>query len=171
MVAIYFLRTKGDVFGAFKQYHAWAENQMNKRAVKFDEEDLRRTVKALRDDKGGEYTLNMLEEFCREYGIEREHTIRDTPQQNGVSERFNRTMEEGITAMLAHAKLPPLMWADAGHAFVHIHNRCPSFAIGFKTPYELWNGEKPSVHQEVVLPGRASRELGRTRGQPKVLGG
>jgi hypothetical protein len=26
-------------------------------------------------------------------------------------------------------------------------------------------------HQEVVLPGRVSRELGRTRGQPKVLGG
>jgi transposase InsO family protein/predicted RNA binding protein YcfA (HicA-like mRNA interferase family) len=145
MVAVYFLRTKGDVFGAFKQYRAWAQNQMNKRAVKFDDEDLRRTVKALRDDKGGEYTSKALDEFCGEYGIEREHTIRDTPQQNGVSERFNRTMAEGITAMLAHSKLPPFMWADAGAAFVHIHNRCPSSAIGFKTPYELWNGEKPSV--------------------------
>jgi hypothetical protein len=40
---------------------------------------------------------------------------------------------------------------------------------GHHTPPLAIMSEIP--HQEVVLPGRVSRELGRTRGQPKVLGG
>ncbi|CAG8689828.1 17371_t:CDS:2, partial [Acaulospora colombiana] len=145
MAGVYFLRAKSEVFSAFKLYVAWAENQMNRRIAKFDEEGIRRTVKALRDDKGGEYMSNALQDFCATRGISREHTIRDTPQQNGVSERFNRTMQEAITSMLAHAKMPANMWADAAASFVHIHNRSPSSSINFRTPYELWNGEIPSV--------------------------
>ena len=61
------LRAKSDAFGAFKQYRAYAENQLN------------RTIKALRDDKGGEYMSKEMEEYCKNAGIHRQHTLRAEP--------------------------------------------------------------------------------------------
>lgn len=43
-------------------------------------------IGVLRDDKGGEYSGADLDHFLTEYGIRREHSIRDTPQQLGVAE-------------------------------------------------------------------------------------
>lgn len=143
--ALYCLRKKSDTFAAFKQYKAWAENAMNKRIEEWDGEDVRRTLGVLRDDKGGEYSSTEFDNFLRDNGIQRERTIKDTPQQNGIAERLNRTIDEGITAMLSQSKLPRNMWADAAKTLIYIHNRSPSNTRGFKTPYELWAGKLPSV--------------------------
>jgi transposase InsO family protein len=142
---LYMLKTKDQVFDAFTHYTSWAENQMNCRIQKWDEDGIRKTVKCLRDDKGGEYSSHKLRDFCMAHGIDREHTIRDTPQQNGVAERMNRTLAEGITTMLATAKLPPSSWPWAANTLVRTINRLPSSAINFRTPFELWNGETPSI--------------------------
>jgi hypothetical protein len=133
LAAVYFMREKGEATSKFLLYKAWAENQLST------------TIKNLRDDKGGEYKSNELQEFTDHAGIHRERTIRDTPEQNGQAERFNRTLSEGITAMLSQAQLPPSMWQDAASAFVHMHNRKPSKSRGMKSPYELWYGRVPSV--------------------------
>ena len=135
LAAVYFLKNKSETFDAFKRYKAWAEKKLEK------------NIKILRDDKGGEYMSTAFNNFCDEQGIEREHTIRDTPQQNGVAERFNRTLAEGITTMLIQAKLPPSMWADAASTFVHTHNRLPSPNTNNRTPYELFCGKVPSISQ------------------------
>ena len=145
LVAVYLMKKKSEVFDKFRQYKAWAENQMNSKALSWDDESIRRTIKALRDDKGGEYVSAQMTQFCIDHGIEREHTIRDTPQQNGVAERFNRTLGEGIVTLLTESKLPPSAWSYAVAAFVHVHNRTPSHSTNMKTPYELWNGHAPSV--------------------------
>ena len=71
--------------------------------------------------------------------------IRDTPQQNGMAERLNRTINEGVTSMLSQAALPRFLWADAARAFIYVHNHSPSNTRGFKTPCELWTGKTPSV--------------------------
>ena len=76
------LKTKGEAAAAFKQFKAHAENQTQQR------------IGALRDDKGGEYMSKELEDFCNEHGIERQHTVRNRPQQYGVVERFNCTRAE-----------------------------------------------------------------------------
>ncbi|KIM21895.1 hypothetical protein M408DRAFT_32434, partial [Serendipita vermifera MAFF 305830] len=133
LAAVYFLKTKGEAFESFQKYKVWAENQLD---VK---------IKALRDDKGGEYMSAEFNRFCEDHGIAREHTIRDTPQQNGVAERFNRTLAEGITTMLAQAKLPKSMWVDAARAFAHTHNRLPSPNTDGRTPHERFYGKTPSV--------------------------
>ena len=57
-------------------------------------------VKALRADRGGEY---MSEEFLKECGIRSESTAAHSPQQNGVSERLNRTLVEAARSMISHA--------------------------------------------------------------------
>ena len=50
----------------------------------------------LRDDKGGEYMSREFKAFCIDHGIQRQHSARNCPQQNGIAERANRTLEEGI---------------------------------------------------------------------------
>ena len=46
-------------------------------------------------------------------GIEHHYTIPKTPEQNGVSERMNRTLMETVRSMLADSKLPHRFWAEA----------------------------------------------------------
>ena len=53
------IKAKSDVFEAFKNFKAYAENQSGHR------------IKILRDDKGGEYMSNAFTKFTTECGIER----------------------------------------------------------------------------------------------------
>jgi transposase InsO family protein len=50
-------------------------------------------LKALRFDRGGEFSSWNFKEFCDKHGIKREYTILRTPQQNGVVERKNRSIQ------------------------------------------------------------------------------
>ena len=117
----------------FKRFKAWAENRLGQK------------VACLRDDKGGEYMSKAFQKFCDEQGITRQHTVRNRPQQNGVAERFNRNLEEGIIAMLQEAGLPSTYWGEALCTLVYVLNRTPSSARPGTTPYEAWFGVKPNV--------------------------
>ena len=86
-----------------------------------------------------------MEEYCKNAGIHRQHTLRAEPHQNGVAERANRTISEGITTMLNEAHLPLHFWWTAVAAFTHVHNRCPIATLKSSTPYELWHKSKPDV--------------------------
>ena len=63
-------------------------------------------VKYLRSDNGGEYINGGFSEYCAAQGIRIEMTIPGTPQQNGVAERMNRTLNECARSMRLHAGLP-----------------------------------------------------------------
>ena len=130
---VYPLKDKSGAFAAFKSFVAFAENQLNC------------TLKAIRDDKGGEYMSREWESFCSAKGIHRQHTVRAEPHQNGVAERANRTLMEGIIAMLNESKLPGSFWWEAAAAFVHVRNRSPTASLHDSTPYELWHKSKPDV--------------------------
>ncbi|KAK1384499.1 hypothetical protein POM88_022234 [Heracleum sosnowskyi] len=45
-------------------------------------------IKRLRTDNGLEFCSSELDEFCKNEGIARHHTVRDTPQHNGVVKRY-----------------------------------------------------------------------------------
>ena len=83
--AVYLMRFKSQTFACFKQFKAYAENHF------------RAKLGTLREDKGGEYMSKEFEEFCILHGIQRQHTVRNRLQQNGVAERANRVLSEGIT--------------------------------------------------------------------------
>ena len=82
-------------------------------------------------------------------GIAREHTARGTPPQNGVAERRNRTLAEGVTSMRSEAKLPLSFWAFWGEAlqtFNYVLNMSPTSSLsGPVTPYELWHGPQAQL--------------------------
>ena len=63
-------------------------------------------VKCLRSDNGGKYIDGEFSEYCAAHGIRIEKTILGTPQQNGVAERMNRTLNERARSMRLHARLP-----------------------------------------------------------------
>jgi transposase InsO family protein len=71
------MRAKSDLFAAFKEFKAYAENQSEWR------------IKMLRDDKGGEYMSQAMLDFTTQSGIEHQHTVWACPQQNGVAECAN----------------------------------------------------------------------------------
>ena len=51
-------------------------------------------------------------EFLDSYGIEKQYTVHNRPQQNGVAERANRTLAERIIAMLEESGLSKRYWAE-----------------------------------------------------------
>ncbi|GBP08162.1 Retrovirus-related Pol polyprotein from transposon TNT 1-94 [Eumeta japonica] len=59
-----------------------------------------------------------------------------TPQQNGLSERMNRTLLEKARCMLINANLQKSLWAEAIRTAAYITNRTPTRALNYKTPEE-----------------------------------
>ena len=127
------LKRKSDAFDAFKTYKAWAENQTGKKIKKF------------RCDKGGEYMSKKFIDFLDACGIEKQYTVHNRPQQNGVAEHANRTLAERITAMLEESGLSKRYWAECLAALIHVLNCCPTASLNDITPYEVWYKKKPDI--------------------------
>ena len=84
--------------------------------------------------------------YLKSSGIQHQHTVRATPQQNGIAEHANRDIGEGVVTLLSQSGLPDCWWGEAANAFIHTTNRFPTRSIASgTTPYELWHGSKPSV--------------------------
>nr|KYP40697.1 Retrovirus-related Pol polyprotein from transposon TNT 1-94 [Cajanus cajan] len=49
-------------------------------------------IKKLRSDRGGEYNSQEFINYYEEHGIQKQLKAAYTPQQNGISERKNRTI-------------------------------------------------------------------------------
>ena len=61
------------------------------------ENEIGKMLKCLRSDNGGEYYIKEFDDYCSYHGIRRGKEVPRTPQENGVSERMNRTISvEGV---------------------------------------------------------------------------
>ena len=83
--------------------------------------------------------------YCKNNGIKREHTIPYTPQQNGVAERKNRTLMEMARCMLHARNMDPKFWVEDVNLESYIINRSPTIVAKHKTPKETWSGRKPTI--------------------------
>lgn len=128
-----FLQEKSEAFIAFKSFKARVEHEVG------------RAIKILRTDRGGEYMSQEFANFCDEHGIRRQLTTSYTPQQNGVSERKNRTILNMVRSMLSIGRIPKSFWPEAVNWSTHVLNRSPTFVVQNMTPEETWSGRKPSV--------------------------
>ncbi|KAL0287793.1 UNVERIFIED_CONTAM: Retrovirus-related Pol polyprotein from transposon TNT 1-94 [Sesamum angustifolium] len=130
---VYFLQEKSETFSTFKNFKAKVEKEAGM------------SIKILRSDRGGEYNSQEFENFCEEYGIKRQLTAAYTPQQNGVSERKNRTIMNMVRSMLKSSGVQKNCWPEAVKWSIHVLNRSPTFSVQDQTPEEAWSGRKPSV--------------------------
>ena len=64
-----------------------------------------RKLKCLQSDNGVEYKLDEFFTFRRQRGMTREFMTSLSPEQNGIAERMNRTIQERIVTMLKHSRL------------------------------------------------------------------
>ncbi|KAE8681124.1 hypothetical protein F3Y22_tig00111342pilonHSYRG00188 [Hibiscus syriacus] len=130
---VYFLKQKSEVFEVFKKFKAAVERESG------------RKIKAMRSDRGGEFTSREFQEFCEANGIRRPMTVPRSPQQNGVAERKNRTILDMARSMLKSKKLPKEFWVEAVSCAVYLSNRSPTRSVWGKTPQEAWSGRKPGI--------------------------
>ncbi|MCO5609644.1 hypothetical protein L7F22_063874 [Adiantum nelumboides] len=131
-VWVYTIKRKDEVFATFQKFLALVENQSGKK------------LRCLRTDNGGEYVSHTFQEFCDAKGIKRELTAPFNPEQNGVVERMNRTIQERVRCMISNAGLPQLFWGEAVKIAVHLINRSPSKVLDGGVPEEAWTGKPPS---------------------------
>jgi hypothetical protein len=72
-------------------------------------------------------------------------TIHDSPAQNGVAKRRNRTILERVRALLHASGLLKNLWGEAARHVVWLMNRTSTKAIEGKTPFKATFGKKPSL--------------------------
>lgn len=133
-IIVYTIRSKDQVYECFKLYEAMV-------TAKFG-----RKIARVRSDNGGEYRNEQFEKFCEQKGIQMECTVPYSPEQNGVSERMNRTLVEKARAMLIGSGVAKTFWCEAVETAAYLVNRSPASALKEgKTPFELWEGRKPNI--------------------------
>lgn len=124
-VWIRFLCSKDEAFEKFAEWKLLVENQTEKK------------VKYLRTDNGLEFCNNRFDDLYKKSGIKRHKTCAYTPQQNGVSERMNRTIMDKVRCMLSETGFEKKFWDHAASTAVYLINRSPNSSIEFKIPEEV----------------------------------
>ncbi|GBN39235.1 Retrovirus-related Pol polyprotein from transposon TNT 1-94 [Araneus ventricosus] len=128
-----FLKNKSEAWEKFKEVKNLLERQSGCK------------VKFLQPDRGGEYIGEKFDDYLKELGIQRRLTVKNTPEQNGIAERKNRTLLDIARCSLIQSKLPLSFWAEAIANANYTKNRLPSKSLQGKSPYELWHGKVPNI--------------------------
>ena len=131
---VFFLSVKSETPELLKRFIVLIENQLNTK------------VKGIRSDNGTEFKDAVLDHFCAEKGILHQFSSVRTPQQNGVTERRNRTLIDAARTFLFDSKLPIFFWAEAINTACYVQNRVLINKQQMKTPYEILYGYKPNCH-------------------------
>nr|GEW63750.1 hypothetical protein [Tanacetum cinerariifolium] len=111
---VYLLKHKHEVFETFKMFQKEAENQLGK------------TIKLLRSDRGGEYMSQKFLDHLKYHRIIAHRTPPYTPQHNGVSERRNKTLLDMVRSMMSQTTLSKSFWDYALETAARILNMVPT---------------------------------------------
>lgn len=130
---VFLIKTKNEVFDKFREYEAMVSKKCGI------------GISRLRCDNGGEYKNHRFMDYCKSKGIQMDFTVPYSPQQNGTSERMNRTLVEKARTMLEDSGVHKGLWGAAIQTAAYLINRSPTEAICKSTPYEMWNKRKPNV--------------------------
>jgi len=110
----------------------------------------------LRTDGGGEYMGTEFQEWLRSRGMHHKVTNANTPQENRVAERLNRTILEMMRTMMHESDLPKNLWPFVIQYTQEIVNRLPTRVLSEnKTSYEAFHLKKPSVKHLRIFGCRA----------------
>ena len=133
------LKTKGEAVSAVRSWLNMVDTKYRKK------------VEEIRSDNGGEFLNNELKGELLARGISHQRTVPFTPQQNGVAERANRTLQEGMLCMMLDMQVAQELWGHAIMQFTWIKNRMPSASIGGSIPLYRLQQEKPDLRMVRVF--------------------
>ena len=114
---VYLMKHKSESFEMFKIFKNEVQNQLGK------------SIKALRSDRGGEYLSQEFIDHLTDYGIVSQLTPPGTPQWNGVLERRNRTLLDMVRSMMSQSDLSMSFWGYALETATSLLNRVPSKVV------------------------------------------
>ncbi|KNZ55400.1 hypothetical protein VP01_2694g2 [Puccinia sorghi] len=94
----------------------------------------------IHSDRGTEFVNAGLEEYCKKNLIRQRYSNAYTPQQNGLAERFNRTILESLRTILDDSGLRRTLWNEVLSTCMLTLNQIPTHKRK-KSPYELFKGQ------------------------------
>jgi hypothetical protein len=130
---VLFLQDKGETQEVLKKFLKRAQNEFDAK------------VKRIRSDNGTEFKNTQVKDYLNEECIKHEFSAPYTLQQNGVTERKNRTLIEMARTMLDEYKTFDRFWAEAVNMACHATNHLYLHKLLKKTPYELLTGNEPNI--------------------------
>jgi len=158
---VYTIPRKSGVIDCFKKFKAMVETQQDDKIRRF------------RSDGGGEFVSKGFTQVLDHAGILPEQSAPYSPEQNGVSERANRTVIGRAKAMLFATGLKDEMWGEAVHTAVFLKNRSPMRAIDKgMTPLQLFTGEIPKLRALIPFGARGYKHVPkevRTKWEPNSI--
>ena len=162
------LRLKSDAFSHYLKTEAFLE-----RSAGF-------TVLTIRCGGELELTAGPMGAHIASKGIILQRTVPYAHQQNGKSEHYIRTIEEGGQALLADSGLPMSFWLDAMLTRQYLVNRLPTSTLPSNTtPFEVITaGRKPDLSHlrvwgcdcYVAIPNEVRTKAGPKRFQAIFVG-
>ena len=132
---VYLIQQKSNAFSKFKELVELVKNKFSS------------TIGTLRSDNGGEYFSKPFETYLKANGILHQSSVPYTPQQNGVAERMNRTLQDSARTMRIGANLSKRYWGYAVKCAAFVRNMCPSASTRRKAPIELLEGIVPKLDE------------------------
>ena len=154
---VFFLRKKSQAPERLKLFFAFVRRQFEF------------SVMQVRSDRGGEFLAERLTTWFAELGVVHQLSIRNTPQQNGVAERYNRTLCDRARSMLLASGLPSRFWEHAVRYANWLSNRLPTSSLPSSgVPYTQLRGKAPNLAMAKVFgclahvwvdPGIQARKL------------
>ena len=139
--------------------HAWTINLRTKDAalpttrhfLAMVEMQYKASVQAWMSNAGGKYTSTAFLTMMKEKGITVLQSVPHAHQQNGCTERLNRTLSDKAESLRLQACLPPSWWEFALNHATHVYNWTPMKQLEWCTPFEWLTGTRPSIDHLRVL--------------------
>jgi hypothetical protein len=128
------IKNKNEAPALFANFCKRMSNQLKKHPIAF-----------LRSDNAPELIKGDLESFCFQTGIETDLGHAHTPALNSFAEKRNNLLLTLMRAMLIDSGLPVQFWPHALDTAVYLLNRSPSKLLGYRTLYEKFFEEQPSL--------------------------
>ncbi|CAI7875527.1 unnamed protein product [Closterium sp. NIES-53] len=99
------------------------------------------SVLRLHSVRGGEFSSDLLQDFCHGEGILQSFTLLASPQQNGIAERRIGLVMEVTRTSVIHAVAPRFLWPFAVPYTAHQLNLWPRVSLLETLPTLRWTGE------------------------------
>jgi transposase InsO family protein len=105
---------KYDFFQIYQNFHAMVQTQFSA------------SIKILRSDLGGEYSLSEFAKFLDTHGTIHQSSCTNTPAQNGKAERKHRHLLNTARSLLLSSSVPSIFWGEAVLTAAYLLNRMPT---------------------------------------------
>lgn len=130
---VYFLQKKEQAKIHIENYLTWFNVQTGNK------------VKALLTDNGLEFDNSAVRKILADSGCEFRTAAPYAPEQNGLSERANRTIIELTRSLMISNSLPKFLWDEAVNCAVMLMNIVYTSPNTGRSLYEAFYQEKPNL--------------------------